>query len=100
MATVAPISPIAGFNIVFAAYNNALPLRAIASGDDQVERAEEAIAPLFEAVVSHPACDLSALVSKCSAILAEYGHGECPTYLVEGIMHDLMAFELLLKPAN
>lgn len=94
MAIIAPISPARGFNTVFAAYNAALPMRRLARGDEQVERAEAAIYPLFEELVEHPACDLSAIVSKCSAILAQYGEGECPTHLVESIMHDVMAFEL------
>lgn len=94
MAIIAPISPARGFNTVFAAYNAALPMRRLAKDDAQIERAEEAIYPLFEELVAHPACDLSAIVSKCSAILAQYGEGECPTHLIESIMFDVMAFEL------
>ena len=94
MAIIAPIIPVRGFNTVFAAYNAALPMRSLAKTDDQIERAEQAIYPLFEELVEHPACNLSSIVSKCSAILAQYGGGECPTYLVESIMHDVMTFEL------
>lgn len=94
MATIAPITPVVGFNTVFASYNAALALRDLANGDEQVDRAEAVIEPLFDAVVSHSACDLSSIISKCSAIMSEYGDGECPTYLVEGIMLDIIAMEL------
>lgn len=94
MAVVAPINPARGFNTVFAAYSAALPMRRLAKDDSQMERAEEAIYPLFEELVAQPACDLSAIVSKCGAILAQYGEGECPTHFVESIMYDVMAFEI------
>lgn len=93
MATRAPITPVEGFNTAFSAYNAALGLRHIAESDEQIERADACIEPLFNAVVSHPACDLSSIISKCSAIMAEYMQGDVPPYLVEGIMLDLIAME-------
>jgi hypothetical protein len=93
MATTAPITPVAGFNAIFAHYTAARALRDLAKGDEQVERAESAIAPLFDDVMSHDASDLSAIVSKCAAVVAEYQQGECPIVLVEGILRDLIALE-------
>lgn len=93
MATIAPITPVAGFNAIFAHYNAALALRDLAKGDEQVDRAEAVIEPLFSAVVSHSVSDLASIVSKCAAVVAEYQQGECPIALVEGILSDLIALE-------
>lgn len=94
MAALATITPVEGFKTLFNAYGAALSLRGIARSDDETYRANAAIEPLFDAVVTHPACDLSSIISKCSAICAEFGEGEVPSYLVEGIMHDLIAMEM------
>lgn len=87
MAIVAPITATRPFQEAFRAYDAAVVLRDFAETDREVERAEAIIEPLFEEVIAHPTYDLSAIISKCSVILAEYGHGECPTHLVEQIMH-------------
>lgn len=94
MAIVAPITPSRPFQDAFAAYNAALPLRNHACSDEQSERAEEVIAPLFKAIVAHRDCHLSAIVSKCAAIVTEYQSGDCPIGLVESILNDLMALEI------
>ena len=91
MATAAPITPLGGFNTAFAAYSAALCLRTIACGDAETERAEDAIDPLFDAVMSHPARDLSSIISKCSALFTEFEL--VPADLVEAIMFDLIALE-------
>lgn len=93
MATVAPITATRPFQDVFAAYSAGLALRDLARGDDEVERAEAAVEPLFNAVVSHPARDLAAIVSKCAAIVTEYPAGECPVDLVQHLLADLVALE-------
>lgn len=91
MAIVAPTTLRRGFNTVFAAYNAALLLRDLAKGDDQVERAEAAIEPLFNAVIEQPVVDLSSAISKLGALVCEYADGECPTDLVAVVLHDLIA---------
>jgi hypothetical protein len=93
MATTAPITPVAGFNAIFTHYTAALALRDLANSDEQVDRAEAVIEPLFSAVVAHSAFDVSAIVSKCAAVVAEFQQGECPIALVEGILRDLIALE-------
>lgn len=93
MATISPITPAPGFNAVFASYGSALSLRVFAHTDTQVELANDIIEPLFDAVVTHKACDLSSIISKCSAIVSEFGDGEVPSCLVEGILFDLIAME-------
>jgi hypothetical protein len=93
MATAARTIPLPSFNTAFAAYNAACALRALCRDDGEVERAEAAVAPLFEALVTFPQPDLSMIVSKLSAIVGEYGEGEVPSWLVEGILFDLIAME-------
>lgn len=91
MATNAPISAQRAFATTFAAYHAATLLRDVAKGDAQVERAEDAIAPLFHAVIEQPAVDLSSAISKLGALVCEYADGECPTDLVAVVLHDLIA---------
>lgn len=91
MAISAPISADRSFATAFAAYSNALPLRAIAEGDEQVERAEAAIEPLFHALIKQPVADLASAISKLGAIVCEHRDGECPTDLVAAVLHDLIA---------
>lgn len=93
MAALARITPAPSFKTAFAAYNAAVALRDLCHTDDEIERAEAAVEPLFDAVVTHPTPDMSTIISKCSAIVTEYGQGDIPAYLVEAIMFDLIALE-------
>ena len=48
----------------------------------------------FETVVTHPACDLSSNISRCSAIVTKFEGGAAPVRFIEGLMFNLMAMEL------
>lgn len=91
MAVVTPIIAPCEFNNAFLAYNSAHALRAHSHSDEEIERTEAVIDPLFDTLIASPARTNDEVISKCSAIMAEFGEGEVPAYLVETIMFDLIA---------